>query len=75
MVGHWLLCQQVAKFLQEGTQNKLNIPNNEQQIQNSMKRRGLTANLPELNILVQNFSPAAICLQETMQNEVKPINL
>jgi ribonuclease HI len=37
--------------------------------------RGLKANLPELDILLQTFSPVAICLQETLQNENKPINL
>ena len=37
--------------------------------------RGLSANLPELDILTQNFSPAAICLQETLQSDSKPINL
>ena len=37
--------------------------------------RGLKANLPELDLLLQTFSPAAICLQETLQSESKPINL
>jgi len=37
--------------------------------------RGLTANLPELDILIQTFFPIAICLQETLQNDTKPINL
>ena len=37
--------------------------------------RGLNANLPELDILIQKFSPAVICLQETLQTENKPINL
>jgi len=37
--------------------------------------RGLKANLPELDLLLQTFSPAAICLQETLQSENKPINL
>src|SRR5437867_4899867 len=37
--------------------------------------RGLKANLPELDLLLQTYSPAAICLQEILQNENKPINL
>jgi len=37
--------------------------------------RGLNANLPEIDILIQKFAPAAICLQETLQNNIKPINL
>src|SRR6266516_5737769 len=37
--------------------------------------RGLKANLPELDLLLQTFSPAAICLQETFQSKNKPINL
>ena len=37
--------------------------------------RGLTANFPELDLLLQTYSPAAICLQETFQNDTKPFNL
>ena len=37
--------------------------------------RGLKANLPEIDILIQKFSPAVICLQETLQTENKPIKL
>src|SRR5688572_23234049 len=37
--------------------------------------RGLKTNFPELDLLLQTFSPAAIYLQETFQNGTKPINL
>jgi len=37
--------------------------------------RGLKANLVDLEILIQKLSPAAVCLQETMQSDQNQITL
>src|SRR4029077_11460300 len=75
MMDRWELWQLVA----------MQVPRNLRKRQNNTKMatkhilqwncRGLNANLPELDILLQKFSPAVICLQETLQTENKPINL
>lgn len=37
--------------------------------------RGLKANFTDFDILLNSFSPAALCLQETLQSDLNPIKL
>ena len=65
----------MARRVLKGPENKLNTPKMANKYILQWNCRGLNANFPELEILLQTFSPAAICLQETLQTDKKPITL
>ena len=73
-MGQWGLWHRVAIQL-KGPAKKLNTLKMTNNNILQWNCRGLTANFPELDLLLQTYSPAAICLQETFQNDTKPFNL